>query len=221
MRSVRNGTVYLALDDDFLDEREGEGFWCGSCQFLDGSVEEGPTFTDAEDAVSWWRRRGATTIVIRLDFHEHLWAGEGRPPEGSEAMPIFDPEDPRGRPEGAKKTIEAERRAWAERDRAEKLANANAEGQRLSRRRESVGLTVEELAERVGETPSWLLDVESGLSTQSVTLSQWIMLVWATRPGWPEEMNKVEPRRFGWVAWEGQFLNEAEAIVNRKLGLED
>jgi transcriptional regulator with XRE-family HTH domain len=112
------------------------------------------------------------------------------------------------------------RRAEAERDRAEQDANAIAEGERLSRRRETVGLTVEELAERVGEPPKWLLDVESGLSTQSVTLSQWIMLVWATRPGWPEEMKKVEPRRIGWVARKGQFLNEAEAMVNRMLGFD-
>jgi hypothetical protein len=220
MRSVRNGTVYLALDDDFLDERVGEGLWYGSCQFSDGAVEEGPSFTDAEDAVSWWKKRGATTILIRLDFHEYLGAGEGHPFEGSEAMRIFDPEDSRGRPEGARKTIETLRRAEAERDRAEQDANAIAEGERLSRRRETVGLTVEELAERVGEPPKWLLDVESGLSTQSVTLSQWIMLVWATRPGWPEEMKKVEPRRIGWVARKGQFLNEAEAMVNRMLGFD-
>jgi len=120
----------------------------------------------------------------------------------------------------ARKTIETLRRAEAERDRAEQDANAIAEGERLSRRRETVGLTVEELAERVGEPPKWLLDVESGLSTQSVTLSQWIMLVWATRPGWPDEMKKVEPRRIGWVARKGQFLNEAEAMVNRMLGFD-
>jgi hypothetical protein len=220
MRSVQNGTVYLALDEDFLDERGGEGLWFGSCQFPDGSFEEGPTFSDAEVAVSWWRERGATAIAIRLDSHEYLWAGEGRPPEGVTAMRIFDPEDPRGRPEGARETIKAQKMANAEYDRTERVANDIDQGQRLSRRRESVGLTVEQLAKRVGETSTWLLDVESGLSTRSVALSQWTLLVWATRPGWPDEMNIVERRRIGWVVRNGQYLNEAEAMVNRMLGLE-
>jgi DNA-binding XRE family transcriptional regulator len=220
MRSVQDGTVYLALDEDFFDERAGEGFWFGSCQFPDGTFEEGPTFADAKDAVSWWKARGATAIAIRLDSHEYLWAGEGRSPEGPNSMQDFDPEDPRGRPEGARETITTQRRANAQQDRAEQEANAIDQGERLSRRRESVGLTVEQLAKRVGETPTWLLDIESGQSTRNVNLSQWTTLVWATRPGWPDEMNNVERRRVGWVVRNGQYLDEAEEIVNRMLGLE-
>jgi Helix-turn-helix domain len=220
MRSVQNGTVYLALDEDFFDERGGEGFWSGSCQYPDGSFEEGPTFTDANDAVSWWRERGATAIAIRLDSHDYLWAGEGRPPESPKVMRIFDPQDPRGRPEGARETIQSQRRANAEHDKAEQLANAIDQGQRLSRRRESVGLTVEQLAERVGETTAWLEDLESGQSNEDVTFSQWTILVWATRPGWPDEKNAAERQRVGWEVRNGHYLNEAEAMVNRTLGPE-
>ena len=218
MGRVQDGTVYLSLEH----QNDNECFWSGSCQFHDNSPDEdGPTFSDASDAVDWWRSRGAKTILIRLDFSEYLWAGEGSPPEDCAAMPTFDATDPRGRPEGAKRTFEEHDRVEAVRANIEQAAAAIEEGRRLSVRRESEGLSVDELADRVGATPQWLLDVESGKSTFEVTLTEWINLVWATRPGWPDEMSKVEPRRFGWVARRGQFLSQAEKLVNASINLED
>jgi DNA-binding XRE family transcriptional regulator len=217
---VQEGTVYLSLAHDNVNEKSGERFWSGSCQFHDDSPDvDGPIFSDASDAVDWWRSRGAKTILIRLDFSGYLWAGEGSPPEDCAAMPIFDATDPRGRPAGAKGTIEENHRAEADRANLEQATAAIEEGRRLSARRESEGLSVNELADRIGATSQWLLDVESGKSTFEVTLSQWIKLVWATRPGWPNEMSMVEPRRIGWVARKGQFLSQAETIVNTSINL--
>jgi DNA-binding XRE family transcriptional regulator len=136
-------------------------------------------------------------------------------------MPTFDATDPRGRPEGAKSTFEEHDRVEAVRANIELAAAAIEEGRRLSVRRESEGLSVDELADRIGATPQWLFDVESGKSTFEVTLTEWINLVWATRPGWPDEMSTVKPRRFGWVARQGQFLSQAEKLVNASINLED
>lgn len=220
MGIVEEGTVYLSLEQ-IGDEDGRDGFWSGSCQFPDDSpFVDGPTFTDASDAVKWWRSRGAKTILIRLDFNEYSWAGEGSPPEDCAAMPIFDANDPRGRPEGAARTIEEHDRAEAIRTNTEQAEAAIEEGRQLTVRREFEGLSVDELAVRIGATLQWLLDVESGKSTFQVTLSQWINIVWATRPGWPHEMSNVEPR-FGWVARQGQFLSQAEKIVNESINRED
>jgi transcriptional regulator with XRE-family HTH domain len=221
MRSVEEGTVYLSLerigDDDVCDD-----VWGGSCQFHDDSpIVDGPTFADASDAVEWWRSRGAKTILIRLNFNEHFWAGEGTPPEDCAEMPIFDANDPRGRPEGARRTIEEHDRAEAVRANTEQVEAAIEEGRQLTVRREAEGLSVDELADRLGTTPQWLLDVESGKSSFQVTLTQWINIVWATRPGWPNEKSNAEPRRIGWVARHGQFLSQAERIVNESINLED
>jgi transcriptional regulator with XRE-family HTH domain len=221
MGSVREGTVYLSLDRSG-DNDDTVGLWSGSCQFHDDSpFVDGPTFADANDAVEWWRSRGAKTILIRLDFNEYSWAGDGSPPEDCAAMPIFDAKDPRGRPEGARRTIEEHDRGDALRAIAEQADAAFEEGRRLTIRRESQRLSVDELAERIGATPQWLIDVESGKSTLQVTFAQWISLVWATRPGWPDEMSTVENRRYGWVARQGQFLSQAEKIVNESVNFLD
>lgn len=220
MRSVEEGTVFLCLEQIGDDGRDG--LWGGSCQFCDNSpFVDGPTFTDARDAVEWWRSRGAKTILIRLNFNEYSWAGEGSPPEDCAEMPIFDVNDPRGRHEGARRTIEEHSRAEAVRANTEQDEAAMEEGRRLTVRREAKGLSVDELADRIGTTPQWLLDVESGKSSFQVTLTQWINIVWATRAGWPHEMSKAEPHRFGWVARQGRLLSEAERIVTESINLED
>jgi hypothetical protein len=221
MGRVQDGKVYITLDADSFDEIGGEARWSGSLQFLDDSlIEEGPTFRDASDAVSWWRSRGANEIYIRLD-DEYSWAGEGAPPDDWAARPIFDQEDPRGWPDGAKRTIEARRRAGSEQASAEQAAAASDEGRHLSVLRESAGLSIDELANRVGVPPQWLLDVESGTPNFDATMSQWIQVVWATRPGWPDAMSKFEPPSNGWVVRNGRFLSEAERIVNSAIALED
>jgi hypothetical protein len=222
MASIQDGTVFLSLDVDVFGEENRAPRWNGHCQFDDASqFEMGPEFLDASDAVTWWRERGATRILIRLDFEKHFWAGDGPPPERIPPMEVFDPTDPRGRPEGATKTADARRRAFAEVVSFRRLAHALDEGRRLTRRREAAHLSIDELASRVGQSPQWILNAESGVLPSDVTFPQWVDLVWATRPGWPEEVRSNDSARFGWVAQQGQFLREAEVLVNRILGLYD
>ena len=222
MGSVHDGVVYLCLDGDFFGDENTVAHWTGHCEFSDDSpFENGPDFLDAGEAVTWWRQRGAKRIYIRLDFQETLWAGEGTSPADSVEIATFDFADPRGRPRGARETFETMRLAFAEKQASEHALAAFEEGCRLTQRRESVNLSIDELANRVGVSSEWLGDVESGKSTEEVTFSQWVNLVWATRRGWPDEMRSVTTGSVGWVAQQGQFLREAEVFVNNKLGLYD
>lgn len=222
MGSIHDGIVYLALGGDFFDVEKTVAHWSGHCAFGDESpFEVGPDFLDAGEAVTWWRQRGAKRIYIRLDFEETLWAGEGTSPAESAKIGTFDFSDPRGRPEGAIETLAGMRRALVEREASEHAAGAFEEGRRLTQRRESVDLSIDELANRVGMSSEWLADVEAGKTTYEVTFSQWVNLVWATRKRWPDEMRLVTTESVGWVAQRGQFLREAEVLVNKKLGIYD
>jgi hypothetical protein len=223
MGRVQDGTVYLSLDVDvFDDDDDAVAHWNGHCQFDDGSpIEMGPEFLDANDAVTWWRERGARRILVRLDFGKYLWAGEGPPPDEPSSLSVFDPDDPRGRPEGAAKSSKERRRDFADVVSARRLSFALDEGRRLTRRREAVHLSQRELANRVGQSEQWLLDAESGKLSDQVTFSLWVDLVWATRPGWPEERRASKTTNAGWVALQGQYLREAEVLVNSVLGLYD
>jgi len=222
MGRIQDGTVYLCLDVDVFDEEASVARWNGHCEYRDGSKSEiGPEFLDASDAVTWWRERGATHIYIRLDFREYLWAGEGLPPDEWSTISVFDPADPRCRPDGAAKTADAERGHFAEVVSARRLATALDEGCLLKRRREEVHLSISELADRVGQSEQWVLDAESGKLSGEETFAQWIELVWATRPGWPKEMRTNNGEGASWVAARGQYLREAEVFVNQMLGLYD
>jgi len=100
MASIQDGIVYLSLDIGHWADDDKRARWSGSCQFADDQpFEHGPEFDDANEAVMWWRERGARRICIRLDGRETLWAGNGPPPEEMPTMSVFDPDDPRGRPE--------------------------------------------------------------------------------------------------------------------------
>jgi hypothetical protein len=220
MKSLPDGMVWLALEID-LDEGV-QSRWGGYFDSNDKSVpEESPEFADAADAVQYWRERGATNICIRLDNTEYLWAGVGLPPEECALLPIFDPNDPRGRPEGTKKTTVTFHREMNEHMKADEVARVRAEGEALTRRREAMGLSVADLAERVGKTPEWLLTVEGGKLTEDVTMGEWLDLVWATREGWPDERASAGERQFRWSAPQGQFLHEAESIIANLLRRHD
>jgi transcriptional regulator with XRE-family HTH domain len=219
MANVQEGTVYLSLDADVFDDEGTVARWVGHCEFEERSQNEsGPEFLDASDAVNWWRTRGAKRIYIRLDFGEYLWAGEGPPPDAPSPLSVFDADDPRGRPGGAAQTFDERRRHFSDAVIATREAASLDEGRRLTRRREAVHLSAEDLADRVGQSTEWILDIESGKSTYDVSFSQWIDLVWTTRHGWPEETRVGESESTGWVAQRGQFLREAEIFVNNMLG---
>jgi len=221
MGELRDRVVYLTLFCK-LDEVFTESRWIGHCEFSDSSpFENGHDYADACPAVSWWRERGARRIYIRLNSSGFMWAGDGPPLESSKAMPLFDPADPRGRLEGAATTMEAERSTHARQSDVERVALAIEEGRRRRRQRETLSLSVEELASRVEIMPKWLPDVESGTITSDVTLSEWINLAWATRLGWPDEGRNVKPGHVGWTAQHGSFLREAEEIVHTTLGIHD
>lgn len=101
---------------------------------------------------------------------------------------------------------------------AERLQRAVDEGDRLRTRREAVGLTVADLAARVGHDPSWISDIESGRTALEVRLKQWVDLVWATQDAWPDaRRTNGTGSRFGWVASEGKQLAMAEQLVRRRL----
>jgi hypothetical protein len=213
---IPSGRVYLALtfygpgpDDDYLRPR-----WAGY-QETDEGIEAGPEFADAGDAVRWWRERGAEWILIRIDATEHLWAGTGpQPVDNDGPIPEFSFDDPRGRPEGAMKSARAAREDNMERQAADEVRLAFEEGARLKRRREGVGLSVVELATRIGVDPSWIESVESGRATSEVTMSQWVDLVWATREPWPDDRRHQGQMMVGWV---GESLVDAEDIVRLTL----
>jgi transcriptional regulator with XRE-family HTH domain len=143
------------------------------------------------------------------------------PPDEIPPIELFDPADPRGRPEGAGKTMDARRRAFAEVVSSRRQAHALDEGRRLTRRREAAHLSIDELASRVGQSPQWILNAESGMLPSDVTFPQWVDLMWATRPGWPEEVRTDESANFSWVVRRGQFLREDEVLVSKILGLYD
>jgi hypothetical protein len=106
MASIQDSAVYLSLNFDFSDESSTDIHWSGHCEYSSESgYENGPDFEDASDAVTWWRKRGARRILIRLDLRETLWAGDGSPPSDDKigvTISVFDPSDPRDRPKGAR-----------------------------------------------------------------------------------------------------------------------
>lgn len=213
------GSVYISLRLDPFAERAGEPVWSGRWQFVDRARDlNTPDFAHASDVVSWCRERGARRIFVILEGRQMLWAGTGPAPEG---LGTFDPDDPRGRAEGAALALEAARKELREDQALRQRAFALEEGRRLSRRREVVGVSLDELAERVGVSGEWLARVESGEITSEVTMAEWIALVWATREGWPNERSAAGTRNIAWVAPHGQFLRQAEVIVNEALGLYD
>jgi hypothetical protein len=211
------GRVYLALSYDPWDE-DVQPHWDGHREF-DGGFEPGPSFADASDAVRWWRDRGAEWILIRIDDFEYLWAGVGPPPVDDDGpAQVFSDDDSRGRPEGARATAEAARSRLREDEAAERLQRAVEEGSRLRIRREAVGLTVADLAARVGHDPSWINDIESGRTALEVRFKEWVDLVWATQDPWPDaRRTNGTGSRFGWVASEGEQLAVAEQLVRRHL----
>ncbi len=222
------GRVYLTLDDCALvpASEEIHPTWGGLRDFgSDVPPERGPSFADASDAVKWWRQRGAEWIVIQIDSSEDLWAGVGPPPlagAADERMAVFSDDDPRGRPEGAFATAEAARKRFETLFAHHQEQRWIEQGDQLRRRREAVGVSLEDLASRIGVDPSWVEDVELGRTTMEVTLGEWVELVWATREPWPDNRRMEETHRSSSRSWMApNLLAAAEDQVSECLALND
>jgi hypothetical protein len=153
----REGVVKVFLDFDRDHGDEGERYpprWFGYVENEgDPVVSESPFFENAEDAVRWWRRR-SRRILVSLDEQETLWAGEGEPPEvNGKLLRVFDDNDPRGRPEGARETVRVAPAASRARQEEERRRQHAEDGLNFKRRRLAANLSVEEVAFRVEKEP--------------------------------------------------------------------
>jgi hypothetical protein len=221
--------VYISFDPRWFGVEVDEDLhpvWTGHRDFGNPDIENGPDFLDASEAVRWWLNRGATRILLNLDGSEYLWAGVGPPPFDETAgapRKVFSHEDPRGRPEGARAMAETDRTRTidldAQREKERREWTRIKLGGDLRRRRERIGISLEELARRLEVEPSWVRDIESGQTSLQVDYSQWVEIVWATRQPWPDarrtrpKPNDEKVRRFGWVDNGGGGLLRAEAAV--------
>lgn len=211
----------MAWNDGFeAPEDELRPYFSGHRENGQSVLEYSPEFTDASDAVAWWKQRGAKKILIRLDHRGYLWAGEGSPPIDIDTglpMPVFSDEEPAGRPESSWVRAEAAQRAMREQVAANEANKPILMGERLRRRREDLGLSVTEVAQRMGTEEAWITGVESGHLAGAVTVSQWVDLVWATHDPWPDPRRNRSAGGFSWVAFD--LLSAAEDIVQRHLDL--
>ena len=222
-----DAAVYIALDWDPFHDEDSENFppsWFGYLEYGDGDPEftEVHFFSDALEAVRWWRGRSSRIYVRIEEEGPPLWAGEGPPPEIEDPMAIFDEHDQRAGVEGTRQAAEsrrASRRAFAE---GEKRQQRMEDGSGLRDRRIAAGISADDLALRMGVEPSWIEGVESGQIEPERPTSTWIDLVWATTEPWPETRATAdrlwegsEPTGF-WVA-HGGLLRQAEDQVARRI----
>jgi DNA-binding transcriptional regulator YiaG len=213
--------VYVAWNDGFqgLDD-DLRPFFSGHREDGQSVLEYSPEFEDASDAVEWWKQRGAEKILIRLDHRGYLWAGVGPPPidtDTGQPMLVFSDEDPAGRPESSYIRAEAAQRAMRDQEAANEANKPVLMGERIRKRREDLGLSVTEVAQRISAEEAWITEVESGRTARAVTISQWVDLVWATHNPWPDPRRYRSTGGLGWVALDG--LSAAEDIVQRHLDL--
>jgi transcriptional regulator with XRE-family HTH domain len=233
MGDVSNGRVYVGFDCGWLDadsDEEPRPFWHGQCE-LDGqdAPENGPEFLDASDAVRWWQDRGAKWILVNMGDGSFAWTGENVPDDvpgenrRGVRVDLFSHEDPRGRAEAALVLSKASRLRTRESFARQRMDMAVRLGQDLRRRRERVGVSMDELASRIDVAPSWVADVESGRTAFEVSHKQWDDIVWATREPWPDP-RRTEPkpndgkvRRYSWQGGIDAGLTLAEDAVRRWL----
>lgn len=228
--SESDAAVYIALDWDPFHDEESEEYppsWYGYVQYGDDALEltEGPFFPDALEAVRWWRDR-SSRIYVRLEEEgEPFWAGEGPAPESDDPMRIFDEHDQRVQAAGTRQAATsrlASRHALAA---AEVRQRTMEDGLRLKERRTAVGLSVTDLAMRMGVEPSWIEEVESGEIQPEPSFWTWIDLVRATTEPWPEARADTDrlwegsdSTAFGWIVGPPRgLLRQAERFVTRQM----
>jgi hypothetical protein len=180
------------------------------------------------------RVEGQPEIFINLDGSGYLWAGSGPPPLNADTgspREVFFHDDPKGRPEGALvlahriKASQIEQDSLQRRQREEWIRIKL--GGDVRRRKERIGITLEDLALRLDVDPSWVRDVESGRTSMQLDHASWVDIVWATREPWPDPrrtqsgQNGTTVRPFGWVDEGGGGLLRAEESVRRWLEATD
>ena len=223
--------VRITLDWDPFHEEESEEFpprWFAYVEYEDDHLElgEGPFFSSALEAVRWWRGR-SSRIYVRLEADEALWAGGGPAPEiDGRLMKTFDERDGWGHPEGTRQAARsrgASRRADAAATRRRQMVE---EGLRLRERRTAAGISVDDLAARMGADPTWIEEVESGAVRPEPPFPTWVDLVWATTEPWPEARaaadrlwESSESAGSGWIAFapSGGIVRQAEEHVARHM----
>jgi DNA-binding XRE family transcriptional regulator len=207
--------VFIALDWDTCEEEEAEEFapsWFGYMENGGDGFEfsEDLFFSSASEAVRWWRGRSSRIYVRLEEKGEPFWAGE-EPASATDAhLRVFDEHDERAPVLGALQAAQsrrASRRALAKSERRQLMME---EGLRLQERRAAVGISVDDLAMRMGVEPGWIREVESGEVRPDPSLSTWVDLVWATTEPWPEARTSADQ------LWEGSE-STGVVVVNRGL----
>lgn len=225
--------VYIMLDySNWFDEpvpSDYEPRWCSWERTEEGDrdLDMFPEFPSAREAVQWWRQQGVDRIFVSFDPQmlgqvRWEWAGVGSPPadpESGQVPTMFSADDPRGDPEGAWAIVRQDQERFQEKMREMFAAKDREVGGRLRRRRETLGLSVDEVASRMGVEPSWVVDIEAGLTTMRTPISRWVDLVWATQVPWPDARRTLSQgldQTRGWTNLDP--LTMAERLVAKVTG---
>ena len=100
------------------------------------------------------------------------------------------------------------------------------EGLRVRERRTAAGISVDNLAVRMGADPSWIEEIESGANRPEPSFSTWVDLVWATTEPWPQARAAAdrlwegsESAGSSWIAFapSGGLVRQAETLVVRHM----
>lgn len=226
-----DAVVCIILDWDPFHDEESEEFppgWFGYVEYEDDrlELEEGPFFSSALEAVRWWRGR-SSRIYVRLEEDEALWAGDGPAPEvDGQPMGIYEERDGRAHPEGTRHTARARGAGRRADTAATKRRQLIVEGLRVRERRTAAGISVDDLAVRMGADPSWIEEIESGANRPEPSFSTWVDLVWATTEPWPQARAAAdrlwegsESAGSSWIAFapSGGLVRQAETLVVRHM----
>lgn len=178
-------------DDHNLRADDDEPFWFG---FYNGDesfvqLQVSPRFADAADAVEWWSSYTDDITVSLGEPDERLRVTHGT--STSLPGPFFDPLDPRGRQSGARETA-LQHRMHKESQRREAMASRMvADGAEVRRRREALGLSIDELATRSGLSAERISSLETGNDDSYGDFRAWSDIAWALTEPWPTLRDRV------------------------------
>lgn len=146
-----------------------------------------PSFDSLTEAIKWWKDRGESFLLVRLDRAEYVWAGDGLPPinEGGDCeFRILDDV----------LVDQVNLGNWQDGG----SIGARAEiGRDVRRHREASGLSLGEVASRMEVDEEWLSQIESG-SREDIDLNTLVRFVGATSNSWPHA-KLGKSKALGWV----------------------